>query len=140
MKTIYEMSDISEPFRKSVITVKYKGKYYTGVARCHEDDNWSNYFGGRIAEARAHIKALKDKLKERTMEFKAIENFVKSVESYKTFDKESDIAKSMYKQMNVRKKELIKLRTDIEKLEDYIKANIEVMDKFSLKMKKDKKE
>ena len=86
------------------------------------------------------MDALKDKLKERTMEFKAIENFVKSVESYKTFDKESDMAKSMYKQMNVRKKELIKLRTTIKKLGDYIKANIEVMDKFSLKMKKEKKE
>lgn len=138
MKIIYEMLD--ESFRKSLITVRYRGKNYTGVAYCHKDDNWSNYFGGRIAEARAQIKALKDKLKERTMEFKAIENFMKSVESYKTFNKESDIAKSMYKQINVRKKELIKLRTDIEKLEDYIKANIEVMDKFSLKMKKEKKE
>lgn len=125
--------------RISKAIIEYKDKIYTGIARCHKEDAWSNFFGYRLAETRAYIKFLKDKLKDKKIEYKAIKNFVKSIESYKTFNNDSDIAKSMYKQLNIKKKELDNLKIKIDLLKKQINKNIEERDEFLTKMSKREK-
>ena len=136
MKVDYTELRKEDGTRISKAIIEYKDKIYTGIARCHKEDTWSNFFGYRLAETRAYIKILKDRFKDKKIEYKAIGNFIKSIESYKTFDNKSDIAKSMYKQLNIKKKELDNLKIKIDLLKKQINKNIEERDRFLTKISK----
>lgn len=98
----------------SIVKLNHLGKEFTGVAITHpEEENPSEYFGGRLAETRAEVEALKYErrlLKEKT---DAMIDFVKSCENYAKFDKDSVTAKMMYRQLNKRVGKVNKLADEI---------------------------
>ena len=121
----------------SVVTVEHRGKQYIGQAHLHPDDkdNWSEFTGCRYAEMRAQIAALKQEHKEKKQACEECRKFIKSVSCYKNFDKSSPIAKDMYKQLNVRIKEVNKLADIINNLEMQLRASIRLQDKINSKAK-----
>ena len=124
--------------RISEVILEHKGKQYSGQAICHPEDYWSNFFGCEIAELRAYIKVLKDKIKTKRTECETIKKFVGTIASYKAFNHTSEIAKAMDKQMNIKFKELDILLEKLEKTQNQIESLINERDKFFAKQKEKK--
>lgn len=122
----------------SEVILKHKGKQYSGQATCHPEDYWSNFFGCEIAELRAYIKFLKDKIKSKRIECETIKKFVATIASYKAFNHTSEVAKAMDKQMNIKFKELDILLEKLEKTQNQIEMLIDERDKFFIKQKEKK--
>lgn len=122
----------------SEVILEHKGKQYSGQAICHPEDYWSNFFGCEIAELRAYIKVLKDKIKTKRTECETIKKFVGTIASYKAFNHTSEIAKAMDKQMNIKFKELDILLEKLEKTQNQIETLINERDKFFAKQKEKK--
>ena len=101
----------------SKVLVKHKGKLFNGMAFLHPDDEaagvGSELTGCRYAETRARIKALKYELKVERKACEDIRKFVRAIEGYKDFDKDSPTAKVMYRQLNQRIKKVNKLIDEI---------------------------
>ena len=108
----------------SSVVIKMNGELFEGKARLHPDDKEkaSAYAGCRFAEKRAYIKGLKSLLKEEREKCDLYRNFVKSCENYKNWDRESPIAKDVYKQLNIRIKE-------VNKIVDKINLEIDALDR-----------
>ena len=122
----------------SVAIIEHRGKQYTGKARLHPDDKekWSEFTGCRYAEMRAQIAALKQEHKEEKQACEECRKFVKSVSCYKNFDKTSPIVKDMYRQLNIRIKEVNKIADVINSLEMQLRASIRLQDNINSKAKK----
>ena len=102
----------------AVVIMQHLGKKFTGVANVHPDDkeHSSEFAGCRLAELRATVKALKYEraiAKEKSDE--AID-LLKSCEGYNKFDKNSDSAKVIYRQVNRRIKRVNDLTDEINNL------------------------
>ena len=123
----------------SYVTIKYKNKFFTGKAKCHKDDPWSEITGCRFAEKRAIIKALKDEWKQKKEACEECRKFVNAVMQYKDFDKESSTAKAMFKQLNCRIKEVNDLADRINSLEFNLRVSATSKEAFERKLKKIKK-
>lgn len=120
------------------VRLSHLGLSFFGSAQLHPDDSYSELIGGKYAEIRATIRALKYEKRLKKIEFKEIEKFVKACTQYKNFDKTSPTAKAVFRQLNRRKKEITRLEDEIEGLESFIKEDIAHREKF-LQALKDKK-
>jgi len=124
------MKFISSSFNQrtgvSYVTMQHLGRKFTGVARVHPDDkhNASEYAGCSYAETRAIILALKYERNILKYEIKVCENFVKSIECYSHFNKEDESAKSIYRQLNIKRKKINELTNEIERIQKALKAAI----------------
>lgn len=114
----------------SKVILEDNGKLYEGIAKCHEEDIWSNYFGEGIAEMRAIIKVFKNKLNKEKNEYKLLLNFAKTIESYKSYNKDSNEAKFIYRQLNIKKKKIEAIEKNIIAIKNKIENNISFRDKF----------
>ena len=110
----------------STVIMQHLGEKFKGIARLHPDDkeNASNYAGCEYAEIRAKIKALKyERAIAKNKSDMAID-FIKSIEGYTKFDKNSDSAKVMYRQLNQRIKRVNDLTDEINSLMDELDKKI----------------
>lgn len=124
----------------SRVAIEHKGWTYWGLARKHPDDEWSDFFGCRLADDRATIAALKKEYKEAKEKCEECRKFVEAVKQYKNFDPESPTAKAMFRQLNRRIKAVNDLATEIGALElnmlVYIKAQDKIKDREKSKTDK----
>ena len=96
-------SDYDESTGVSTVTMQHLGKKFVEQAFLHpEDTKPSKYAGCRFAEIRAIIKALKYERALAKNKADMALDFVKSIECYAGFDKNSPEAKMMYRQLNKR--------------------------------------
>lgn len=123
----------------SQVYVEHKGQIFEGVAKCHPDDEWSEFTGCRFAELRAEKKALKAQYKEEKLKLDGIKNFITAVSQYKNFDNESPTAKAMYRQYNRRVKQLEELASKISAIDNIIKYRLEALKSAEKKRKESKK-
>lgn len=121
---IFQDSKTDKEKGTSTVIIKHRKKLYSGMAKLHPEDNWSELTGCRYAEKRAEIKALKDELKQKKQDCESCRNFVKSIMCYKNFNKEDPTAKAMFRQLNRRIKEVNKLIDNINILELNLKIQI----------------
>ena len=124
MKFISSSYDAEEGI--STVTVQHLGEKFTDFAQVHPDDkeNASSYAGCEYAEIRATIRALKyERALAKKKSDEAID-FMKSCESYAKFDKNSDTAKVMYRQMNQRIKRVNDITDRINELMDELDRKI----------------
>lgn len=110
-------SETYEDIGESCVTILYKGNEFYGYAKCHPDDEWSEFIGCGYAEIRAQIKALKWELWQKKAACEACRKFVRAVSQYKNFNKEDGTAKAMYRQLNRRIKEVNNIIDEINALE-----------------------
>lgn len=115
----------------SVVVIEYKGKRYNAHSTLAEEDRpfASNLTGCRYAYEKAIIKALKAERLEAIEKCEEVRKFVKALQHYKNFDKESPTAKCMFRQLNRRVNEVNKLTLIIDKKifglhQDFAKQNI----------------
>lgn len=131
-------SDACQMSGLSFVDVEHKGKIYTGWAERNYDDEWSEYTGCRYAHMRAEIKALKADYRQKKHDVKICEQFVAKIEQYTRFNAEEASARVMYRQLNMKRKELIRMGNEISKRESALKKAIEEQDKFNEKIKEKK--
>ena len=114
--------DVINYWDRTDALVKHLGRTFVGSAKLHPDDQntRSELVGGSIAETRAIIKALQYERKLLKEKYKEYQNFVKACECYKNFDKDSQTAKVMYRQLNRRKRNIEKLTEKIDLLKEGI--------------------
>ena len=110
----------------SCVTMQHLGKKFTDFATVHPDDkeNASSYAGCEYAEIRATIRALKYERKIAKQKADEAIDFMKSCTGYAKFDKNSDTAKVMYRQMNQRIKRVNDLTDMINELMDELDKKI----------------
>ena len=118
--------DVINYWDRTDVLVKHLGRTFVGTAKLHPDDqaNQSELVGGSIAETRARIKALQYERKLLKEKYKECQNFVKACECYKNFDKDSQAAKVMYRQLNRKKRNIEKLTEEIDLLKKGIHEGI----------------
>ena len=137
-----DIIDVSANKKKIRVTIVHHGHSFTGVARVNPEDEKckSELFGGRIAESRAIKKAFEYDLKKAKEEYKEIKKFVKACELTKKFNSEEVSAKVMYHQFNVKKKQVEKLKKQIQLIEEGIQRQITQRFSTLEKMSKTKEE
>lgn len=111
---------------KAIVIIQHLGKKFEGTATVHPADieNASEYAGCSYAETRAIIKALKYERKILKEDIKVCNKFVKAIECYSKFNKEDESAKSIYKQLNIKKKKIEELTKKINDLTEGIKIAV----------------
>ena len=124
--------------RKSYAAIRYKGKDYKGFAKCHPDDEWSEYIGCMIAEMRAEIAALKEEYKKKKQSCEECRKFVVAVTQYAKFDKTSPSAKAMFRQLNRRIKEVNKIAEAINRREFELRLKLNQKEYINKKYSKSK--
>ena len=114
------------PYKTTTVYLEHLNKLFTGIARLHPEDadRASEIVGGRIAETRATIEALKYEHKLAKEESEIIRKFVKKCEEYKNFDKTSPTAKAMYRQLSLKIKKVNKLADTINDLMIHLQREI----------------
>lgn len=124
----------------SKVTITYKNKIFTGIAKKNPEDTWSNFAGLALAEMRALLKLKKYEYKQAKQRAEVCRKFVESLKQYKKFNPDSDTAKAVFRQLNCRIKEVNAIGDKITKLELGIMKYLTEREKVlkSLKDKKDK--
>lgn len=114
------------------------GDIGSGKARLHEEDReyGSELVGCGIAHARARINLKKKRYQRLKAECEANRKFVQTVMSYKNFDKTSDTAKCIFKQMNAKIAEVNRLATEISNDMTELEASITKREYLHKKMSK----
>lgn len=128
-------SETNKDYGFSAVVVENKGYTYWGTARLHPDDEWSEFFGCRLAEMRAKISALKDEHREAKARCEECRKFVEAVKQYKNFDSESPTAKAMFRQLNRRIIAVNRIAEEIAALELEIIVNIKTQDEIKTRLK-----
>jgi len=97
-------SGFDEVTGESWVTVALNHQFYAGRSRISEEDKdkISKYAGCRFAEMKAEINALRDLRRKEKEKCDECKKFVKALECYKNFDKESKTARCVYRQLNRR--------------------------------------
>lgn len=110
-------SNYEEDGHAYVVLEHLKTRFY-GNANVHPDDinNASEFAGCILAEMRAQVKALKYERKIAKEEAETCRKFIRACECYKNWDKESQSAKILYKQLNYKIKRVNKLTDEINDL------------------------
>ena len=135
-------SDYDELTGISCVIMQHLGKKFTGEAYLHpEDTKGSKYAGCRFAEIRAIIKALKYERALAKNKADMALDFVKSLECYSNFDKNSPEAKLMYRQLNKRIEKVNSLTDRINAAMQDLDLSIKQRDIITnaLERKKDKR-
>jgi len=125
-----------EQDRLSEVVIEHRGENFYGYAKCHPDDEWSEFAGCRLAELRAQIKALKSDYQEAKARYEECRKFVNAIKTYKNFNAEDASAKAMFRQLNRRAREVNLLNTRIAALELELKASIRLQDQIREKAKR----
>lgn len=87
----------------STVTVQHLGKKFIGSAYVHPEEEYPSEFAGcTYAEIRAEIEALKYERSLAKNKADMAIDFIKSCKCYKNFDKDSDTAKVLIKQLSKR--------------------------------------
>ena len=119
----------------SEVVIEHRGENFYGYAKCHPDDEWSEFAGCRLAELRAQIKALKSDYQKARASYNECKKFVNSIKTYKNFNAEDPTAKAMFRQLNRRAREVNALNTRIAALELTLRASIRMQDQIRTKAK-----
>lgn len=119
----------------SLVMVRLGDMLFEGCAKRHPEDVWSDFTGCRYAEQRAEIKALKYFRNQKKNESETIRKYVKALEGYKDFDKESPAAKAMYRQLNIRIREVNEITDEINKREFNLRLAIRQQDRLNNRIK-----
>ncbi len=91
---------------------------FEGISRIHpEEEHASKFTGCRYAEMRAQIKALKAERESLIWKCNECRNFVKACGQYNNWDRDSAVAKVVYRQLNRRIKEVNALTDKITQLQ-----------------------
>lgn len=109
----------------TTVCINHLGKNFYGEARLHPDDreNYSEITGGRYAEMKAEIKALKFERRLKKEKCEECRKFVRACEQYKIFDKSSPTAKAMYTQLGKRIKEVNTITDRINSIYDALQKS-----------------
>ena len=114
------MKFISSEYHNGCATVliKHLKKEFIGHAYVHPDDekNASEFAGCTLAEMRAQVKALKYERKIAKEEAEICRKFIKACACSKDWDKNSESAKIVYHQLNIKIKKVNKLTDEINNL------------------------
>jgi len=127
----------------SVVVIEHLNKRFVGYARLHPDDEdrASEIIGGKYAEIRATIKALKYERKLEKEKCEECRKFVRACEQYKGFDKSSPTARAMYRQLNRHIKRVNEIAEVINNLMSTLEEDIKIRDIIVNKIhEKDKKD
>lgn len=116
-------SNYDPEWGESFVEMQHLGIKFPGFANVHPDDkeNASEYAGCALAELRATLAALKYERRLAKKKSDEAIDFMKSCEGYAKFDKNSDTAKVMYRQVNRRIKRVNDLTDQINDLLEEIK-------------------
>lgn len=97
-------SNFDEVTGESWVKVALNNQFYEGRSKISEEDKdkVSAFAGCRFAEMKAEIKALMDLRRTEKTKCDECKRFVKALECYKEFDKESKTARCVYRQLNKR--------------------------------------
>lgn len=111
---------------KSFVIMQHLGKKFVGTARLHPEDKekGSKYAGCEYAEIRATIYALKYERKIAKNKADQALDFYKSCIGYASYDKESETAKVVLRQLNQRIKKVNDLTDAINELMDLLDRKI----------------
>lgn len=87
-----------------------------GKARLHPDDTTyeSSFFGCQIAEAKAKLRAYKEKIRENKIKIKALQDFEKVLKNLKDYNPHSLECKKLRKQIYLLTKENQEIQTMIQ--------------------------
>ena len=132
-------SEYNENTGTANVVVRGKhGDIGSGKAKLHEEDReyGSELVGCGIAHARARINLKKKRYQRLKAECEANRKFVQTVMSYKNFDKTSDTAKCIFKQMNAKIAEVNRLATEISNDMTELEASITKREYLHKKMSK----
>ena len=109
--------------------IEYNGQKFGGYASCHPDDIpfLSPLTGGYIAECRADIKYYQHiKNNELYPQIKALKHLLNMIQQNKNYNPKSMEIKKLYKEIELKEKELIDIKEKIQEmktsLNDYIEA------------------
>ena len=132
---IFEEDDNS-----TIVVLEHKGECFYGESMVAPEDKeyFSKLFGGRLAEARATREAVKYELAEARKELHTLDNLLKACSLTKKFDSTSPSAKVLYRQYNVKKKQVAALKDRSATMKKIINDMIDQRDKYIKKME-DKK-
>ena len=109
---------------ESKVWVHHGDLVFKGTSYCQDGDEWSEFTGCQFAELKATRKAFKFELKQAKLKYKELEKFVKAIEQYKNFNKEDGTAKAMYRQLNRKKKEIERIKKDLNDVNQIIVARV----------------
>jgi hypothetical protein len=111
-------SGFDKDTKRSWVVMQHMGKLFKGEARVHPEDmdKVSEIVGGRYAETRATIAALKYERKIVKEKCEECRKFVRACEQYKKFDKDSPTARVIYRQLNRRIKRVNDIADEINSL------------------------
>lgn len=114
----------------SVCQVEHEGYRASATANVHPDDKLtsSRFFGCSLAEMRAQVKILKWKHQAEKTKCEEARKFMNACLCYKNFDKKSDTAKAMFRQLNKRIKAVNKIADEINAIEENIQTKIRQRD------------
>lgn len=109
--------------------IEYNGQKFGGYASCHPDDIpfLSPLTGGYIAECRADIKYYQHiKNNELYPQIKALKHLLNIIQQNKSYNPKSMEIKKLYKEIELKEKELTDIKEKIQEmktsLNDYIEA------------------
>ena len=109
--------------------IEYNGQKFGGYASCHPDDIpfLSPLTGGYIAECRADIKYYQHiKNNELYPQIKALKHLLNMIQQNKNYNPKSMEIKKLYKEIELKEKELTDIKEKIQEmktsLNDYIEA------------------
>lgn len=110
---------------KTVVFMEHLGRTFKGVSVCCEEDlkHYSKIRGGRIAEEKATIKALKYERKIEKEKCEEIRKFIKACQGYKNWENDSFTAKVIYRQLNRR-------IAKVDKITDEINSRLETLQRL----------
>lgn len=130
--------DVYEDEKSTIVVVEHKGESFYGesVVAPEDKDYQSKIFGGRLAEARAEREAMKYELAEARKELHTLDNLLKACSNTKRFNAEEDSAKVLFRQYNVKKKQVAELKAEVDFLKKGINRIIENRDKYIKKLEK----
>ena len=73
MKTKIVDETFDEKSGLTTVTLQNKYRHFTGIARCHPDDEYSMFQGERIAATRANIKFCKHRITQEKAKIKVLD-------------------------------------------------------------------
>jgi hypothetical protein len=122
--------------------IEYNGQKFEGYASCHPDDIpfLSPLTGGYIAECRADIKYYQHiKNNELYPQIKALKHLLNMIQQNKNYNPKSMEIKKLYKEIELKEKELTDIKEKIQEmktsLNDYIEAKEKIHNRIRNKAK-----
>lgn len=123
----------------TTVIIQHMGEKFVGIAKLHPDDkNRSSVLvGGRYAEMRATIKALKYEKRILKQEYNIIKNFYTNCTQCKGYQIDSNMDKIFRKQLYKRQKRINEIIEDIALIQLALEKDILDRDKILAKIKND---